>query len=133
MLVLTDSDGNEIASVDSMETDGKFFPVRREDNPRLCQADFEPLGNWLLILEVDGAIEKAGIIIPEAYGQTFRKGIVCATGKGTVYSSGTFIECSVEVGDTVLYGKAAGLDVTIKEGPFKLVRESECFGKVPSK
>lgn len=108
-----------------------FIPRKREDNRRLCQVRFEPLGNWLLIKQVDAAVEKSGLIIPEAYGQTFRKGVVAATGKGTVYSSGTFIECTVEVGDTVMFGKAAGLELMLEEGGFVLIRESECFGRIP--
>lgn len=104
----------------------------REGTPRLsAQVDFEPLGNWCLVKPIDSAIEAKGIIIPEAYGQTFRKGIVVCTGVGTVYSSGTFIECTVKPGDVVLYGKAAGLEVNLKEGAFLLLRESEMFGRVP--
>lgn len=110
-----------------------LVPVPRADNPRLSQIDFEPLQNWCLVQELDGAVElPSGILVPEAYGQTFRKGLVLCTGKGTVFSSGTFIECCLHVGDVILYGKAAGLEVTIKEGAFKLIRESEIFGKIPS-
>lgn len=109
-------------------------PVPRKDNPRLCaDIDFEPLGNWCLVFQVDGTLKSAGgILIPgDAYGQTFRKGIVCATGEGTVYSSGTFIRCSLKVGDIVMYGQSAKLEINLPEGPFLLIRESECFGKIP--
>lgn len=110
-----------------------FLPIPKDENPRLCrQINFEPLGNWCLVKEVDAAVVSGKIIIPEAYGQTFRKGIVAATGPGTVYSSGTFIECSVKVGDTILFGKAAGLQCTLNEGAFLLIRESEMFGRVPT-
>ena len=103
----------------------------REDNKRLCrEVNFEPLGNWCLVKEVDGVVQSGRIIIPEAYGQTFRKGIVVSHGVGTVYGTGAFIECTVRVGDVILFGKAAGLDCTLKEGAFKLIRESEMFGKV---
>lgn len=108
-----------------------FIPIPREDNPRLSQVDFEPLANWCLIYDVGSAIEARGIIIPEAYGQTFRRGLVAATGPGTMYTGGHQIECTVNVGDIILYGKAAGLDVTLKEGAFKLVREAEMFGRIP--
>lgn len=108
-------------------------PVPREENKRLSQINFEPLGNWCLVKQIDAAVKVGSLIVPEAYGQTFRKGIVFAVGKGTVYSSGVFIETPIAVGEVVLFGKAAGLEVTLAEGAFLLIRESECFGKLPSK
>lgn len=121
-----------------IDTNGKrienhtFTP--RDDVKRLSvQVDFEPLGNWCLVKEIDGAVQAGLIIVPEAYGQTFRRGIVAAHGVGTVYGTGAFIECTVRVGDIVLFGKAAGLECTLKEGAFKLIRESEMFGKVFNK
>ena len=120
---LVSPDGEPVAS--------QFRPVPREDNPRLCWGiQFEPLGNWCLVKEVDSVVQTGRIIVPEAYGQTFRKGIVAATGEGTVFSSGTFIRCTVKVGDVVLFGKSAKMDVTLTEGAFLLLRESEMFGIV---
>ena len=107
-------------------------PTPRENQPRLCQeVDFEPLGNWCLVKQVESGNTVSGLFIPDdAYAQTFKRGLIMAVGPGTVYSSGAFIENSLKVGDIGLFGRASGMEVMLKEGGFFLFRESECMGKI---
>lgn len=123
----------EIAET-SIEANEVEVPIPRQEAPNLSQVDFEPLHNWALVKEVDSAVKVGSLIIPEAYGQTFRRGIVWAVGPGTTYTGGghsSLVPASIKVGDLVAYGKAAGLALNLDEGTFLLVRENECFGKIP--
>lgn len=48
-----------------------------------------------------------------------------AVGPGKVSDAGTLIESAVKKGDTVLYGKYSGTEVTIDGTEYSIMRESD--------
>ena len=68
---------------------------------------------------------KGGIIIPDTAKEKPQKGIVVAVGGGKKDEPMT-----VKVGDTVLYGKYAGTEITIELEELLIMRESDILAVV---
>jgi chaperonin GroES len=85
-----------------------------------------PLADRVLI-EPDAAEEKtaAGIIIPDTAKEKPQKGTVVAVGTGKKDEPMT-----VKVGDTVLYGKYAGTELTLSGKTYMIMRESDIVAVV---
>jgi len=75
-----------------------------------------------VIVEPAAAEEKTagGIIIPDSAKEKPQKGIVVAAGPGKKDEP-----MSVKAGDTVLYGKYAGTEISLEGGDFLIMRESD--------
>ena len=69
----------------------------------------------------------SGIIIPDTAKEKPQKGIVVAAGPGKV-ENGTKVDMTVKEGDTVLYGKYAGTEVTVDGKELLIMRESDILG-----
>lgn len=68
---------------------------------------------------------QGGIIIPDTAKEKPQKGKVTAIGPGKMSETGTKIPMNVKVGDTVLYGKYSGTEITINEEELLILRESD--------
>ncbi len=80
-----------------------------------------------VIVEPAAAEEKtaSGIIIPDSAKEKPQKGIVVAAGPGKKDEPMT-----VKAGDTVLYGKYAGTDITLEGKDYLIMRESDILAIV---
>jgi len=67
-----------------------------------------------------------GIYIPDASQERPERGIVVGVGAGKKDEPMT-----VKIGDTVLYGKYAGTEVTIKGGKYLIMREADILVILP--
>lgn len=65
---------------------------------------------------------KSGIVIPDTAQEKPQKGIIVAAGPGKKDEP-----TMVKVGDTVLYGKYAGTEITIDGTEYLIMRESDIF------
>lgn len=85
--------------------------------------NIKPLADRVVI-EPAPAEEKtaSGIIIPDTAKEKPQKGTVVATGPGKKDEP-----ISVKVGDTVLYGKYAGTEITIDGKEYLIMRESDIY------
>lgn len=81
----------------------------------------KPLGNRVLV-EPAAAEQKtvSGIIIPDSAQEKPQKGTVVAAGKGKKDE-----EMEVKVGDTVLYGKYAGTELTIEGKNYLIMTQND--------
>ena len=84
----------------------------------------QPLADRVLV-QADVAEEKSkgGIIIPDTAKESPQKGVVLAVGKGKKDEPMT-----VRVGDSVLYGKYSGTEITIEGVEALIMKESDIFG-----
>ncbi len=73
---------------------------------------------------------KSGIYLPESAAEKPITGKVIAVGPGKLNDDGSRTPLSVQVGDTVIYGKYAGTEVDIDGVEHKIVRESELLGVI---
>ncbi|KMQ52692.1 Heat shock protein 60 family co-chaperone GroES [Chitinispirillum alkaliphilum] len=86
----------------------------------------KPLADRVIVRPM-GAEEKTagGIIIPDNAKEKPQKGEVVAVGPGKVSDSGQKIEMTLKEGQTVLYGKYSGTEVTIEGEEYLIMRESD--------
>ena len=89
----------------------------------MSKLNIKPLADRVVV-EAAEAEEKtaSGIIIPDTAKEKPQKGIVIAVGTGKVDEPLT-----VKAGDTILYGKYAGTEVTIDGKEYLIMRESDIF------
>ncbi|MGA3244729.1 MAG: co-chaperone GroES [Bacteroidota bacterium] len=76
---------------------------------------------------------KGGIIVPDTAKEKPVWGTVIAIGPGKVSDEGKLIAPEVKVGDSVLYGKYSGTEVTIDSEELLIMRESDIFAIMPKK
>ncbi len=88
--------------------------------------NIKPLADRVVI-EAAPAEEKTagGIIIPDTAKEKPQKGKVVAVGTGKPDEPMT-----VKVGDTVLYGKYSGTEISIEGSDYLMMRESDIFAIV---
>lgn len=93
-------------------------------------AKIKPLSDRVLV-QPEEAEEKtdSGIIIPDTAKEKPQQGKIVAVGPGKV-ENGTKIDMSVSEGDTVLYGKYAGTELTLDGEEYMIMRESDILGIV---
>ena len=89
----------------------------------MSKVNVTPLADRVLI-ESAAAEEKtaSGIIIPDTAKEKPQKGNVIAVGNGKKDEPMT-----VKVGDTVLYGKYAGTEITVEGKEYLIMREADIF------
>jgi chaperonin GroES len=107
--------------------------VRVEDkplsNPQIhitMSVNVKPLADRVLV-EPAAAEEKtaSGLFIPDTAKEKPQKGKVIAVGSGKKDEPIT-----VKVGDTVLYGKYSGTEITVEGKEYLIMRESDIFAIV---
>ncbi len=82
-----------------------------------------------VVVKPEAAEEKtaSGIILPDTAKEKPQKGKVIAVGPGKVSDSGKTIKMNVKKGDTVLYGKYSGTEVTFENEEYLIMRENDIF------
>ena len=87
----------------------------------MAKLKIKPLADRVII-EASAAEEKTtgGIIIPDTAKEKPQKGIVVAVGPGKKDEPLT-----VKVGDTVLYGKYTGTEISFENKDYLIMRESD--------
>lgn len=80
-----------------------------------------------IIVEAAAKEEKTagGIILPDTAQEKPLKGTVLAVGPGKRLDSGTLAPMDVKVGDTVIYGKYSGTEVTIDGNEYVILRADD--------
>jgi len=73
-----------------------------------------------------------GIILPDSAQEKPLSGKVLAVGPGKTLDSGTLAKPEVRKGDTVLYGKYAGTEVTVSGKDYVILRGDDILGVVLS-
>ena len=89
----------------------------------MSKVSIKPLADRVIV-EVSPAEVKtaSGLIIPDTAKEKPQKGTVVAVGEGKKDEPIT-----VKVGDTVLYGKYAGTEISVDGKEFLIMRESDIF------
>ena len=92
----------------------------------MSKVSLKPLADRVLVKPADAEEKtKGGIIIPDTAKEKPMKGKVVAVGNGKKDEPMT-----VKAGDTVLYGKYAGTEITIEGDEYLIMRESDIFAIV---
>ena len=90
----------------------------------------KPLADRVVVRPQEAEEKTAGgLYIPDTAKEKPQRGTVVAVGPGKV-ENGTHVEMSVKEGDTVLYGKYAGTEITLGSDDVLIMRESDILGVV---
>jgi chaperonin GroES len=86
----------------------------------------KPLGDHLVV-KVTEAEEKtkSGILLPDTAQEKPQKGKVVAVGPGRILDNGQLAKPEVSKGDTVLFSKFGGTEITIDRKEYVVLRESD--------
>lgn len=91
-------------------------------------AAIKPLGDRVVVRPQE-AEEKteSGLYIPDTAKEKPQRGTIVSVGPGRV-EDGKKIDMSVGEGDTVLYGKYAGTEITLNNEDLLIMRENDILG-----
>jgi len=91
----------------------------------------KPLDDRVLIEPLEAEETSAGgIVLPDAAKEKPQRGTIVAAGPGKLLDDGSRAPMAVGEGDTVVYGRYAGSEVTLDGVDYKILRESEILAKV---
>jgi chaperonin GroES len=85
-----------------------------------------PLHDRLLVRRLDeGEQTIGGIIVPDSAKEKPQRGTVAAIGLGKVKEDGSRQQPDVKAGDTILFGKYSGQEVTVDGQEYLIMREDD--------
>jgi chaperonin GroES len=91
----------------------------------------KPLADRILVKPLEAEEKtKGGIIIPDNAKEKPQKGEVVAVGPGKIADNGQKITMELKKGDTVLYGKYSGTEVTVDGQDYLIVKESDVLAVI---
>ncbi len=91
--------------------------------------NFRPLHDRVVVKRIDEEEKTAGgIIIPDTAKEKPMQGKVIAVGPGKRSDSGEVSPLDVKAGDTVIFGKWSGTEVTIDGQDLLIINESDIMG-----
>ena len=86
----------------------------------------EPLADRVVVLPLEEEEQmRGGLYIPDTAKEKPQSGKIVAVGAGKLSEEGVRIEPDVKVGQTVLYGKYSGTEVTVEGEEYLILRESD--------
>jgi chaperonin GroES len=84
-----------------------------------------PLADRVVVKPMEETEQKrGGLFIPDTAKEKPQQGKILAVGPGR-YEKDKRLPMEVKVGDTILYGKYSGTEVTINDEPVLIFRESD--------
>ncbi|MEO0454715.1 MAG: co-chaperone GroES [Verrucomicrobiota bacterium] len=95
----------------------------------MADIKFKPMGDRVLVEPIEEKETKSGgIIIPDTAKEKPQEGKIVALGTGKKDDQGEVIAFEVKKGDTVLFSKYGGTEVTIDGGKYLIMREDDILG-----
>ena len=86
----------------------------------------KPLADRVVVEQAEAEeVSSGGIILPDTAQEKPQQGKVVAVGPGKVSDAGTLVAPTLKEGDSVLYGKYSGTEVTIEGTEYSIMRESD--------
>ncbi len=86
----------------------------------------EPLADRVVVSPLEEEEQmRGGLYIPDTAKEKPQSGKIVAVGPGKLSEEGVRIEPDVTVGQTVLYGKYSGTEVTVEGEDYLILRESD--------
>ena len=92
-----------------------------------------PLHDRLIVERIEDTEQMVGgIIIPDTAKEKPQQGKVLAVGKGKMRDDGAVTPLDVKAGDTVLFGKYSGQEISLDGTEYFIMREDEILGVIES-
>ncbi len=91
----------------------------------------KPLGDKVVVEVIDEpATTASGIVLPDTAKEKSQRGKVLAVGSGKVLDNGQRVELEVKVGDTVVFAKYGGTEVTFDGRELMILSERDIHAVV---
>ena len=91
----------------------------------------QPLGDRVVVKAIEQEeLTKSGIYIPDTAKERPQEGKVVAVGPGRVTDDGKRLPLDVKEGDTVVYSKFAGTEITEEDDDFLILAERDILAKI---
>jgi chaperonin GroES len=89
-----------------------------------------PLADRVVVRAVEETEQiRGGLYIPDTAREKPQQGEIVAVGPGR-FDEGNRVPMEVKVGDTVLYGRYTGTEVTVDNAPLLILRESDVLAVI---
>jgi len=90
----------------------------------------KPLGDRVVVRALEETEEmRGGLYIPDTAKEKPQQGEIVAVGPGR-YEKGERVPMELKEGQTVLYGKYSGTEVTLDGDPYLIIKESDVLAVV---
>ena len=91
----------------------------------------KPLSDRVVVQALEEAEQtRGGLYIPDTAKEKPQQGKVIAVGPGKLSDQGERLAPDLKVGDTVLYGKYSGTEVTVDGDEYLILRESDVLAVI---
>ena len=90
----------------------------------------DPLSDRVVVMPEEADEKTAsGIILPDTAKEKPQMGKILAAGPGKVSENGNVVKMTLKEGDTVLYGKYSGTEISLDNNDVLIMRESDILAK----
>jgi len=90
---------------------------------------FKPLADRVVVERLEGEEKTAGgLIIPDSAKEKPAEGKIVAVGEGARKDNGDLIAPAVKEGDTILFGKWSGTEISLEGKELLIMKESDILG-----
>jgi chaperonin GroES len=90
-----------------------------------------PLHDRILVQRLEeGEQNIGGIIIPDSAREKPQRGTVIAAGDGKANNAGTRVALDLKRGDTILFGKYSGQEITVDGVDYLIIKEDEVLAAI---
>ena len=88
----------------------------------------QPLADRIMVKVLEAKdVTKGGIVLPDTAKEKPQEAEVIAVGKGKV-CDGKVVAPEVKVGDTILFGKYSGTEITMDGKEYLILKEEDILG-----
>jgi chaperonin GroES len=99
--------------------------------PEKTGTKVRPLADRVVVQALEEAQQtRGGLYIPDTAKEKPQQGRVIAVGPGKLSEQGERLSPDVKEGDTVLYGKYSGTEVTVDGEEYLILRESDILAVI---
>ena len=93
--------------------------------------NLKPLGDRVIIKQDDAEVQtKSGILIASTAQEKPQRGTVIAVGEGKLDNNGNLVAPGVKEGDSVIYSKYGGTEVTVDEEEYIILRAEDIYAVI---
>lgn len=90
-----------------------------------------PLHDRIVVRRLDeGEQHVGGIIIPDSAKEKPQRATVIAAGNGRLNEDGARVALDVKVGDTILFGKYSGQEITLDDVRYLIMKEDDVLAVI---
>jgi chaperonin GroES len=91
----------------------------------------KPLGDRVVVKRSEEKEKtKGGILLPDTAKERPQEGKIVAIGEGRKTDEGKVVPLTLKVGDTILYGKYSGTEITVDEEEYLIMREDDVLAVI---